>query len=292
MRWQPRMCSCCKTENGRHKKDNGSDTEPQSPTPHTPRKPLIPNFPISKSPGQQVPNPQSTLSSKFKIPISQVPNSAFPTFPNVASAPPKAPSPRFPKNAAGGKSPARGPCHRLVRTTAPFGTKQSAQAPCAWGLGASTSSRRYWLAALPPCRCAGSTLFALRAKALQSGAPDFGRVAGESSLRGGLPIRGTFPARRGTGPPARFAANILRPCGRDQLSAPAKAQLSSLPAAASFPRHPAGRTAGSARTRSRVQGRLSSKCNSLEEDIERRAPVETFAGPVVDQIKDALKLRL
>ena len=39
-------------------------------------------------------------------------------------------------------------------------------------------------------------------------------------------------------------------------------------------------------------GRLSSKCNSLEEDIERRAPVETFAGPVVDQIKDALKLRL
>ena len=39
-------------------------------------------------------------------------------------------------------------------------------------------------------------------------------------------------------------------------------------------------------------GRLSSKCNSLEEDIERRAPVETLAGPVVDQIKDALKLRL
>ena len=50
--------------------------------------------------------------------------------------------------------------------------------------------------------------------------------------------------------------------------------------------------AGSARTRSRVQGRLSSKCNSLEEDIERRAPVEPLAGPVVDQIKDALKLRL
>ena len=39
-------------------------------------------------------------------------------------------------------------------------------------------------------------------------------------------------------------------------------------------------------------GRLSSKCNSLEEDIERRAPVESLAGPVVDQIKDALKLRL
>ena len=39
-------------------------------------------------------------------------------------------------------------------------------------------------------------------------------------------------------------------------------------------------------------GRLSSKCNSLEEDIERRAPVESLARPVVDQIKDALKLRL
>ena len=38
--------------------------------------------------------------------------------------------------------------------------------------------------------------------------------------------------------------------------------------------------------------RLSSKCNSLEEDLERRAPVESLAGPVVDQIKDALKLRL
>ena len=38
--------------------------------------------------------------------------------------------------------------------------------------------------------------------------------------------------------------------------------------------------------------RLSSKCNSLEEDIERRAPVESLARPVVDQIKDALKLRL
>ena len=150
MRWPPRMCSCCKTENGRHKKDNGSDTEAQSPTP-TPPKPLIPNFPIFKSPGQQVPNPQSTLSSKFKIPIFQVPNSAFPTFPNAASAPPKAPSPRFPKNAAGGKS-------LLVdlppstRTTAPFGTKQSAQTPYSWGLGACTRRRRHWPAALPPCR--------------------------------------------------------------------------------------------------------------------------------------------
>ena len=41
-----------------------------------------------------------------------------------------------------------------------------------------------------------------------------------------------------------------------------------------------------------VVGRLSSKCNSLEEDLERRAPAKPLAGPVVDQIKDALKLRL
>ena len=39
-------------------------------------------------------------------------------------------------------------------------------------------------------------------------------------------------------------------------------------------------------------GRLSSKCNSLEEDIERSAPAKTLARPAVDQIKDALKLRL
>ena len=38
-----------------------------------------------------------------------------------------------------------------------------------------------------------------------------------------------------------------------QLSAPAKSQLSTLPAAVSSPHHPAGGTAGSARTRSRVQ---------------------------------------
>ena len=38
-----------------------------------------------------------------------------------------------------------------------------------------------------------------------------------------------------------------------QLSAPAKSQLSTLPAAVSSPYHPAGGTAGSARTRSRVQ---------------------------------------
>ena len=39
-------------------------------------------------------------------------------------------------------------------------------------------------------------------------------------------------------------------------------------------------------------GRLLSKNNRLEEDIERRAPVEPLAWPAVDQIKDAIKLRL
>ena len=42
----------------------------------------------------------------------------------------------------------------------------------------------------------------------------------------------------------------------------------------------------------RVQDRLSSKCNSLEEDLERRAPAKPLAGPVVDQIQNALKFRL
>ena len=53
-----------------------------------------------------------------------------------------------------------------------------------------------------------------------------------------------------------------------------------------------GATAGSARTRSRDQGRWSIKSNSLKEDIEGRKPAKTLAGPVVDQIKDPVKLRL
>ena len=53
-----------------------------------------------------------------------------------------------------------------------------------------------------------------------------------------------------------------------------------------------GVVAGSARTRSRDQGRWSIKSNSLKEDIEGRKPAKTLAGPVVDQIKDPVKLRL
>ena len=39
-------------------------------------------------------------------------------------------------------------------------------------------------------------------------------------------------------------------------------------------------------------GRWSIKSNSLKEDIEGRKPAKTLAGPVVDQIKDPVKLRL
>ena len=54
-----------------------------------------------------------------------------------------------PKNAAGGRPLLVG-LPPSARFTAPIGTKQSAQAPYSWGLGASTSSRRRWPAALPP----------------------------------------------------------------------------------------------------------------------------------------------
>ena len=50
------------------------------------------------------------------------------------------------------------------------------------------------------CKCAGSTLFAPAGqKRCRAGAPDFGRVAGESCLRSGLPIRNGWQARRGNG---------------------------------------------------------------------------------------------
>ena len=59
--------------------------------------------------------------------------------------------PRPPKTAAGGRPllVGRPPC---MRSAAGTETKRSTQAPCSWGLGASTSSQRHWLAALPPRR--------------------------------------------------------------------------------------------------------------------------------------------
>ena len=157
--------------------------------------------------------------------------------------------------------------------------------------------------------CRGDAVCPDGAKALLCGAPDFGGFTGESALRGGLPFRKGWQARREDGGwgsavgkgwiYTSYAGHAVlwvktRPFPTERSVSPTRSEdrLSAPPATAIFPRHPAGRTAGSARTRPRDQDRLSSKCNSLEEDIERRAPVETLAGPVVDQIKDALKLRL
>ena len=49
------------------------------------------------------------------------------------------------------------------------------------------------------CRCAGSTLFALRAKALQSGAPDHGVSRERAGFSERFAHQGTLPARRRTG---------------------------------------------------------------------------------------------
>ena len=49
------------------------------------------------------------------------------------------------------------------------------------------------------CRCAGATLFALRAKALQSGAPDHGVSRERAGFSERFAHQGNLPARRGTG---------------------------------------------------------------------------------------------
>ena len=54
-----------------------------------------------------------------------------------------------PQNAAGGRPLLVG-LPPSTSTTAPLRTKRSAQAPCSWGLGASTQRQRHWQAALPP----------------------------------------------------------------------------------------------------------------------------------------------
>ena len=93
--------------------------------------------------------------------------------------------------------------------------------------------------ALPVCE--GDAVCPCGAKALQSGAPDFGVIAGESRKSGALPIRNGWQARRGTGKgPRRFTIFRTR-----------KSQRSDPSAAPCFPCHPAGGTADSARTRSR-----------------------------------------
>ena len=157
------------------------------------------------------------------------------------------------------------------------------------------------------CRCAYSTLFALRAKALQSGAPDFGVSREKSRVSERFAHQGTFPARRGTGErtsprkgrsfsrtpstprshnepllarngdtrhltvktrpsshktfhiypsmanAARYKPRLIAPAFRGEHPACLQPHLPALPVTASSPNHPAGRTAGSARTRPRDQ---------------------------------------
>ena len=64
-----------------------------------------------------------------------------------------------------------------------------------------------------------------------------------------------YPMRRFTSTPHRhrFSRRTSGACAQHRLPSPASFQHSALPVAASSPNHPAGRPAGSARTRSRVQ---------------------------------------
>ena len=104
------------------------------------------------------------------------------------------------------------------------------------------------------CECAYSTLFApWRAKALQSGAPDMGVSRKKAVPPSALPIRGLC-RRAGEG-----EALCALFCGGHGVSAlPSaherrKVHRPASPAAAFFPCRPAGRPAGSARTRPRDQ---------------------------------------
>ena len=138
------------------------------------------------------------------------------------------------------------------------------------------------------CRCACSTLFAPAGqKRFRVGAPDFGRFTGKSFLRGVLPIRklsrrageretepsyisqrgemyavsraerallpvksstSSYRRKRGTLQDAPHHPRVSR-----RMRAGVQDYLPALPAAPPSPDHPAGRSAGSARTRSRVQ---------------------------------------
>ena len=136
-----------------------------------------------------------------------------------------------PKTAAGGRPLLVG-LPPSTPTIAPTEPKRSTPTPCSWGGCASNPSQRRWPAALPPpcswggravlrasSRCKGKgrggslrrclapqgqgalpvcgvdAVCPCGAKALQSGAPDFGWFAGESCLRSGLPFRNGWQAR-------------------------------------------------------------------------------------------------
>ncbi len=151
--------------------------------------------------------------------------------------------PHPPKNAASGKPLLVG-LPPSTPTIAPTEPKRSTPTLCSWGgravLRASSrckgkgrgGSLRRCLApqgqgALPVCGV--DAVCPCGAKALQSGAPDFGWFAGESCLRSGLPFKNGL-----VGAPGERKRAVLR-----SMRPPRPRN------------HPAGGTAGSARTRSR-----------------------------------------
>ena len=106
----------------------------------------------------------------------------------------------------------------------------------------------------------------LRGKSAAEGCAGFWPVHGKEFFAGRFAHQETFPARRGTelrGTSHRFCFSRRISGARHTvetvffpfylLFAPAKGHLPALPAAPPSPDHPAGRSAGSARTRSRVQ---------------------------------------
>ena len=100
------------------------------------------------------------------------------------------------------------------------------------------------------CRCAYSTLFAPAGqRRCGVGAPDFGLSRGEGVCGAGCPSRAVWQARRGTG---RRGGGVLPVLSGLSWRACQVQNWHPAPAAAAFTRRrPAGRTAGSARTRSR-----------------------------------------
>ena len=107
--------------------------------------------------------------------------------------------------------------------------------------------------------CGGDAVCPGGAKALLCGAPGFGGFTGKSALRGGLPFRKGWQARREAGKNrfaysrASFKGWQTRPehGGRGRFARGENCPL--FPRPPRFRNHPAGRPAGSARTRPRDQ---------------------------------------
>ena len=121
--------------------------------------------------------------------------------------------------------------------------------------------------------CGGDAVCPGGAKALLCGAPDFGGFTGKSTLRGGLPFRRGRQARWEGGESGvvvrlqgmerafilvrRSASSIRGERGGPHLPRVAKTVRLPFPHLPRSRNHPAGRPAGSARTRPRDQLRLS-----------------------------------